>query len=866
MATPGVAGAAALLIQRYRQLNASTDPPSTLIKNVICNTAADLGNPGPDYRFGFGRINALAAVRALEENRYQLNTVSTGGSTDILVTVPAGATRIKVMLTWNDPAGTANANPALVNNLDLVVIDGSSNNFLPWVLLPNSPASIATRGTDNVSNIEQVTIDNPPAGTYTLRVNATSVPVGPQQYAITWSVDQPNIEVIYPNGNESMNPGSTETITWDNSGVTGNQTVEYSVDNGANWTVISNSVPASTTRLVWTVPTANTSTARVRISSGSLTDISDATFKILGSVTGFTTNASSCAAGEMTFTWSPVASATHYDIYSLNTTTAEWVVLAADVTSTTHTVTGLTPNASMWFTIAAKNNTTGALGVRALAINRTVSAGGVSAIGGVSGPTNICGTPTGISYSVPAVTGATNYVWAAPPGAVISSGQGTSTVLIDFPPGSANGNVSVYATAGPCQTSTATLAVSVGGTAVAAPVTGGNQTEFYCAPNPIPTLTATVTVPAGHTVVWYDEATGGNVVASPTLNAVGTVTYYAASVNNNTGCESNTRTPVVLTINTSPAAAISAGGPITFCDGGSVVLTANAGSSYSWSNGATTQSITVTAAGTYTVTVTQAGGCTSTSPAVNVAINPTPTSSITANGPLSFCEGNSVVLTASPGNTGYLWSNGQTVPSITVSQSGMYSVTVTNAQGCSNTSSATAISVIPKPTVTISAAPVTSLFPGLNTTLTASVNPAGNYNYLWMLNGTPVAGANGPTIPVTVENLGDYSVTVSAVGSCSNTSSSLTIGDSATARLFIWPNPNKGNFKVSYYSQPQQNPVYTLTIYDTRGAYVFRGNYNIGSPYETLEVDMLKFSKGVYHIVLTDRNGKRLASGSVVIQ
>ena len=117
MSTPGVAGSVTLLVQRYKQLNANALPPSTLIKNTILNTAHDLGNPGPDYRYGYGRINALEAVKILETNRYVLSTITTGATNNMNIAVPAGAARLRVMLTWNDPAGTANANPALVNNL-----------------------------------------------------------------------------------------------------------------------------------------------------------------------------------------------------------------------------------------------------------------------------------------------------------------------------------------------------------------------------------------------------------------------------------------------------------------------------------------------------------------------------------------------------------------------------------------------------------------------------------------------------------------------------------------------------------------------------------------------------------------------------
>lgn len=866
MATPGVAGSVTLLVQRYKQLNSNNLPPSTLIKNTVLNTAQDLGNAGPDYRFGYGRINALEAVRILEENRYALSTVTTGVSNDMTVNVPAGTARLRVMLTWNDPAGAANANPALVNNLDLTVINGATTT-LPWILDPNNPGTAATRGVDNVSNIEQVTIDNPPAGSYTLRVNGTAVPTGPgQDYALTWSVEQPYIEVIYPNGNETLNPGTNETITWNNAGLTGNQTVEYSLNNGASWNIISNVVAASVTRLAWSVPAgANTSTALIRISSGALTDVSDATFKILGTTNGFSGSGVSCNAGEVIFNWTAVINATHYDIYRLDAATGQFIVLAANITGTTYTATGLTPNASMWFTIRAKNNTTAAESERANAINVTVSngGGGLGAVGSITGQNIICGAATNVTYTIAAVSGASSYIWTAPPGAIISAGQGTTTVTIDYPGGSSSGNVTAAASNGTCQTAASSLSITVSGSAVNAPASGGDQSVTVCPGSPVPTLTATATVAAGHTVIWYTAASGGSAISSPALSAAGSITYYAASRNTTTGCESSARTAVVLTITTVPAASVTAGGVTTFCQGGSVVLTANAGSSYTWSNGATTQSITVSTTGTYSVTVVTSG-CSNTSPATNVTVNPLPTATISANGPTAFCDGNNVILTAATGSS-YAWSNGATTSSITVSTSGNYSVTVTNASGCSATSTATAVAVSPRPVVTIAAAPYTRLYPGISTTLTSTVTPAGTVTYTWLNNGIPVAGGNAATLPVTLDQLGSYSLSVVNAGGCSNTSNVVAITDSATTQFYIYPNPNNGLFTVSYYNAGG-NTTNTITVYDSKGAYVFRKAYAITSSYERLTVDLRMHGKGIYWIVMTDTKGKRLAAAGVIVQ
>lgn len=932
MATPGVAGSVALLVERYRQLNAGAEPISALIKNTVLNTAQDLGNIGPDYRFGYGRLNALSAVRILEQNRYAINTIATGAANNINITVPASAARLRVMITWNDPAGTANANPALVNNLDLIVVNGATTT-LPYILDPLNPGVAAVRGVDNVSNIEQVVIDNPAAGTYTLTVTGAAVPVGPQQYTITWEIDQPYLEMIYPNGAESFNPGTSEVITWNNAGITTAQALDYSLDNGANWTNISTTISASTTRFTWTPPVGtNTSTALVRVRNGALTDVSDANFNILATPLGFTTIAASCTGNELNFSWAAATGATHYDIYKLNMATGEYDVFASNITTTNYLATGLVAGTTGWYNIVAKNNTIGSKSERSVAISRVVPGPGIAAVGAITGSTIICGAASGISYSVAAVAGATAYTWTVPAGASITGGQGTSSILVSYPAGSTSGNVTVFASSATCQSAANNLAITVSSVATVAPVSGGNQSQTHCTPNPIPTLTAAATVPAGHVVIWYNAASNGSVIANPTLNSIGTVTYFAASRNTTTGCESIDRTAVILTITSAPAPTITAGGSLVFCQGGSVVLTASPGNSYTWSNGATTQSTTVNTAGNYSVTVDQGNGCISASAPTAVTVNTLPTISVTAGSSTTFCQGGSVTLTATAG-TSYLWSNGATTQSITVSAAGSYSVTVnqgnacintsaatvvtvnalpvatitaggstsfceggsvtltasagtsyawsngatsqsinvtstgnyiatvTNANGCSATSAATAVTVTPKPTVSLSAASYTSLFPGITTSITATTSVP--VSYTWFRNGAVVTGATSASIPVNIDGTGDYTVLISNTAGCTNTSSVLTIRDSVTARIFIYPNPNRGQFQVSYYNaSPTEN---TITVFDSRGARILTKKFGITTSYQRMNVDVRNHGKGTYNVVLSDKNNKKLATASVVV-
>ena len=235
MSGPMVAGAITVLNERYRQLNAGATPKAALLKALLCNTAEDLGNPGPDYTFGFGLMNARKAAEAMEANHYY---ISTAAPASYPITVPAGVRRLKVMLYWADPAAAANAGTTLINDLDLTVTAPGPTTLLPLVLDP-TPANVnlpAVQGADHRNNIEQVVIDNPSAGTYNFNVTAFSVPQGPQEYILTYQEDMNGITVEYPYGGESWVPGETETIRWTAYGDESNSfSIDSSFDNGATW-------------------------------------------------------------------------------------------------------------------------------------------------------------------------------------------------------------------------------------------------------------------------------------------------------------------------------------------------------------------------------------------------------------------------------------------------------------------------------------------------------------------------------------------------------------------------------------------------------------------------------------------------------
>ena len=216
-------------------------------------------------------------------------------------------------------------------------------------------------------------------------------------------------------------------------------------------------------------------------------------------------------------------------------------------------------------------------------------------------------------------------------------------------------------------------------------------------------------------------------------------------------------------------ASISSSGATTFCAGGSVNLTASAGSSYARSNGATTQSTSVNASGSYSVIVTDANGC-SANASQGVTVNELPTVSISADGPTTFCVGSSVNLTASAGSS-YAWSNGAATQSSSVNASGSYSVTVTDANGCS-ASASQVVTVNELPTVSISAEGATTFCAGGSVNLTSSA-------------GSSYAWSNGATTQsISVNASGSYSVTVTDTNGCSaNASQGVTVNELPTVSI-----------------------------------------------------------------------------------
>jgi subtilisin-like proprotein convertase family protein len=203
-----------------------------------------------------------------------------------------------------------------------------------------------------------------------------------------------------------------------------------------------------------------------------------------------------------------------------------------------------------------------------------------------------------------------------------------------------------------------------------------------------------------------------------------------------------------------------------------------------------------------------------------------------------------------------------TITSPPVSMNGyLYKDSVVGASPCGFLNSAQRLlTVNPLPTITISASPL-KILPGVKSILSSSVTPAAA-TYTWLKNGLTVANANAGTLLVNIDGLGDYRLRVTDVNGCSNISNQVTISDSISGKVFIYPNPNNGQFQVRYNSSTNITTYPRgINIYDSRGKRIATQAYPISGAYARMDVDLRNYGTGVYWIEVVDLNGNRLAMG-----
>lgn len=374
---------------------------------------------------------------------------------------------------------------------------------------------------------------------------------------------------------------------------------------------------------------------------------------------------------------------------------------------------------------------------------------------GITGGNSIC---AGISatFTISPVVGATSYTWTVPSGAVITSGQGTTSINVTF--GTNSGLVTVTA-------------------------------DNNCGPSPATSMTITV-------------------------NAL----------------------PIV-----------SVGADATFC--ASTVLDAgNAGATYSWNTGSTSQTITVTSTGAYQVSVTNSSGCTA-SDTINITINSLPV--VTLGSDIVQCGG-AVLLDAGNNGSTYLWSDASTAQTLSVASSGVYSVTVTNANSCSNSDT---INVTIHPAVNVSAIAPSANACLADAPLSLTGNPSGG---TW--SGPGVAGNQfNPSVAGTGTHTLVYSYTDSLT-SCSDTAQVQimvdiclnTTDDINMNQITVYPNPVTDEIRIQ-----STTVLTTYLITDVTGREVLSGRFVAGQP---MTINTVSLKAGTYILNTVSGNGTASAT------
>jgi len=246
-AAPSAMGAAALLQQLYAREFSGQRMRASTLKGLMIHTADDLGNLGPDYQYGWGLINVKAAADVILSHKADLSrpkliegTLSRTLSgvktyTNNYTFVWDGVSPIRASLAWTDPAGstqtmTDSRTPNLVQNLDLKIISPNATTNLPYVMpfvgtwTQASMSLSAIRGKNNVDNVEQVYLQSPTPGTYTVSVtlDGTLSRGGSQAYSLIITGGEggtvnpsPSVFVTSPADGTSFAKGSSITVSAD---------------------------------------------------------------------------------------------------------------------------------------------------------------------------------------------------------------------------------------------------------------------------------------------------------------------------------------------------------------------------------------------------------------------------------------------------------------------------------------------------------------------------------------------------------------------------------------------------------------------------------------------------------------------------
>jgi hypothetical protein len=173
------------------------------LKAILLNSADDLGDSGPEVTYGYGKVNALAAIECLDDQgRWGEGTLYNQGTESYILDVASSAEPLKAIVVWDDPAAEVMAAVQLVNDIDIYLLSPSGGRVEPYKghsvgEWPYQTWVIET-GTNIVDNVEQVVVDVPEPGRWTLVVDGSAIHIGAQIYSYSVMGDTEGTVVGFP--------------------------------------------------------------------------------------------------------------------------------------------------------------------------------------------------------------------------------------------------------------------------------------------------------------------------------------------------------------------------------------------------------------------------------------------------------------------------------------------------------------------------------------------------------------------------------------------------------------------------------------------------------------------------------------------
>ena len=217
MSAPVVTGISALLMQTYKSFH-KTEMGADVLKGVLIHTARDLGPEGPDYKYGFGIVDAEMAAKLITSSAKNPLYIGDGprsstqailsasndlsgaiieGSIDnkekntFEISVPNGVEELRITMVWHDEPGDT-----LINDLDLWAGRPKGGLVRPFTLNPNKPSLRAKQKRNGRDNVEHVRVNDPDGGGWKIFVRGKKVPQGPQRYILIVSAGKGNASPV----------------------------------------------------------------------------------------------------------------------------------------------------------------------------------------------------------------------------------------------------------------------------------------------------------------------------------------------------------------------------------------------------------------------------------------------------------------------------------------------------------------------------------------------------------------------------------------------------------------------------------------------------------------------------------------------